>query len=88
MRPAYPESGIGREQLRWWSRSCPPGMRRGRHFPIYAKHGVDELLIVDPQKRSVDWLALKEGEYRPVRRSGVIEFGPAELHDEIDWPSG
>jgi hypothetical protein len=64
-----------------------PNDRTWEKLPFYAKHDVDELLIVDPQQRSVDWLALAEGEYRPVERSGVIELGPAELAEQIDWPA-
>ena len=54
--------------------------------PFYAAHEVDDLLIVNPQERSVDWLALERGEYRPVRRS-LIDLGPAVLAERIDWPS-
>jgi hypothetical protein len=44
------------------------------------------VLIVDPQKRSVGWFALADGEYRPVERSGLIDLGAAELAERIDWP--
>ena len=48
---------------------------------------VDELLIVDLQKRSVDWLGLgPNGEYRAIERSRLIELGPAELVQRLDWP--
>jgi hypothetical protein len=53
---------------------------------FYADHRVDELLIVDLQERSVRWLALSEGEYRPIERSSPIDLGPAELAQRIDWP--
>ncbi len=56
-------------------------------LPFYAAHDVDEVLIVDPAKRSIHWLALTDGEYRPVERSGLIDFGPRELAEQIDWPS-
>lgn len=55
-------------------------------LPFYAAHGVDELLIVDPQERSVHWLGLAEGEYREVERSGLVELGPGELAERIEWP--
>jgi Uma2 family endonuclease len=55
-------------------------------LPFYAAHGVDEVLIVDPQERSVYWLGLAEGEYREVERSGLIELGPGELAERIEWP--
>ncbi len=56
-------------------------------LPFYAAHDVDEVLIVDPAKRSVDWLALTDGEYRPVERNGLIDLGPRELAAQIEWPS-
>ncbi|MDX6682995.1 MAG: hypothetical protein QOG94_3034, partial [Solirubrobacteraceae bacterium] len=36
--------------------------------------------------RTVTWLALHDGEYRPVERSGLIELGPTELAERLDWP--
>jgi Uma2 family endonuclease len=52
----------------------------------YAAHDVEELLIVDPRKRTVQWLALRDGGYEPVERSALIEVGAAELAERIDWP--
>jgi Uma2 family endonuclease len=63
-----------------------PGDEAWDKLPFYAKHHVDEVLIVDPEKRAVDWLALAGGEYRPVEHSGLIELGPADLAARIDWP--
>ncbi len=34
---------------------------------FYARHRVDEVLIVDPDTRSVEWLGLEPGEYSLVR---------------------
>lgn len=42
--------------------------------PLLAAHNVDEVLIVDPATRKVDWLALTDGEYRPIERGGLIEL--------------
>jgi Uma2 family endonuclease len=55
-------------------------------LPFYAAHHVDEVLIVDPAKRTVTWLALRDGEYQPVQRSGLIALGPAELAVQLTWP--
>jgi hypothetical protein len=63
-----------------------PGDETWEKLPFYAAHGVDEVLIVDPEKRSVDWFALTGGEYRPVEHSGLIELGPAQLAERIEWP--
>jgi len=57
-----------------------------RKLPFYAEHDVDEILVVDPSERKVTWLALRDGAYEPVERSGLIELGPAELAEQIDWP--
>jgi Uma2 family endonuclease len=65
-----------------------PGDESWEKLGFYAAHDVDEVLIVDPAKRSVDWLGLHEGEYRPIERSGLIELGASELGERIDWPSG
>lgn len=55
-------------------------------LPFYAAHDVDEVLLVDPAERTVTWLALRDGAYVPVVRSGLIELGPAELTERLDWP--
>jgi hypothetical protein len=43
--------------------------------------------MVDPDERIVRWLALREGEYRPVERSTVIDLSAQEMADRIDWPN-
>jgi Uma2 family endonuclease len=55
-------------------------------FGFYAAHDVDEVLIVDPEKRKVDWLGLKDGSYEEIEHSTVIGLGPSELASQIDWP--
>jgi Uma2 family endonuclease len=63
-----------------------PGDESWKKLSFYAAHEVDEVLIVDPQERSVDWLGRHGGEYRKVERSGLIDLGPVELAESIDWP--
>lgn len=53
---------------------------------FYAAHHVDEALIIDPAERTAAWLGLRDGEYHPVTRSALIELGPAELEQQLDWP--
>lgn len=55
-------------------------------LPFYAAHRVDEVLIVDPQERTVSWLGLAGEEYRPVERSGLVDLGAADLAKQLDWP--
>jgi Uma2 family endonuclease len=62
-----------------------PGDQTWEKLPFYAAHGVDELLIVDPQDRSVRWLGLQGEKYRDIARSGLSELGGAELADKLDW---
>jgi Uma2 family endonuclease len=54
-------------------------------LPFYAAHDVDEVLIVDPKKREIHWLGLRGDRYEPIERSGLIDFGPAELAERIVW---
>lgn len=62
-----------------------PADETWQKLPFYAAHGVDEVLILDPADRSVHWLALEGGKYRPIERSTLIELGPAELLTQISW---
>ncbi len=63
-----------------------PGDESWEKLPFYAEHDVDEVLIVDPAKRTVDWLGLQESEYKPIERSGLIDLSASELAEQIDWP--
>jgi Uma2 family endonuclease len=56
-------------------------------LPFYAAHEVDEVLIVDPRKRTVSWLGLTGGEYKPIERSGLVDQGAQELAEQLDWPA-
>ncbi len=55
-------------------------------LPFYASHHVDEVLIVDPAQRTLHGLALQDGEYRAVERSGLIELGASDVAAQIRWP--
>ncbi len=64
-----------------------PGDESWDKLGFYAAHRVDELVIVDPCERRVQWLALTaSGDYQPVEQSALIALGPAQLADRIDWP--
>jgi Uma2 family endonuclease len=55
-------------------------------LPFYAARKVDELLIIDPAEHHVRWLALAEGEYRPVERSRLIDLSVGDLAERLEWP--
>ena len=63
-----------------------PGDETWEKLDFYATHGVEELLIVDPQQKTVSWMALEAGEYKHLKRSRLIELGADELASRIDWP--
>lgn len=78
-RLCYPTAALALEVL-------SPGDETWDKLGFYAAHGVEELLVVDPHERTVQWLSLVEDEYRPTARSGLIELGPDELAELLDWP--
>jgi hypothetical protein len=43
-------------------------------------------MIVDPQQPTVSWMGLEAGSYQHLKRSRLVEIGPAELAELIDWP--
>ena len=63
-----------------------PGDETWQKLPFYAKQRVEEVLIVDPQERTISWLALRGDQYLPVERSSLIALGSAALAEQIDWP--
>jgi Uma2 family endonuclease len=63
-----------------------PGDESWAKLEFYASHGVEELLIVDPQQRTVSWMQLAGSEYARPARSRLLELDAAELSSQIDWP--
>lgn len=65
-----------------------PSDESTKKLPFYAAHDVAELLIVDPDQRTVRWLALGDGSgYHDVTGSARIDLTASGLIDAIDWPS-
>lgn len=89
-----PDGGVHRERLTgmWHPTTAlvveiiSPGDETRAKLPFYAAHKVDEALIVDPDARTVEWLALRDGEYVATHRSALMELGPTELAQRLDWP--
>lgn len=54
--------------------------------PFYAIHGVAEVMIVDPSKRTVAWLRLRDGRYEPTDKSELLGIDVADFAGQIDWP--
>lgn len=53
---------------------------------FYAAHEVDELVMVDPDERSVVWLARVGDGYERVERSAVLDVEVDEVAGLIEWP--
>jgi Uma2 family endonuclease len=89
-----PDGGLHRTQPRGvWQRTAAlvievvsPADKSWDKFDFYAAHDVDEVLIIDPAEHAVHWLGLSGGEYQAIERSGLIDLGPSDLAEQIDWP--
>ena len=64
-----------------------PGDESWEKLPFYARHRVNEVLILDPREHTVRWFALGDGDYRPIDRSELVALGPSDLAEQIDWPT-
>lgn len=64
-----------------------PGDETWGTLPFYATQHVDEIVIVDPDEHTVQWLVLQDGEYLSAPRSEVLDLDVQELAGQIDWPA-
>jgi len=53
---------------------------------FYAAHGVDEVLVVSAERRSVTWLVLQGERYDQADHSYLLGRASAALVESIDWP--
>ncbi len=63
-----------------------PGDESRRKFDFYFRSGVEELLIVDPRARTVEWFRRGNGHFEPSPRSSLLSVSADELAAELDWP--
>ena len=63
-----------------------PDDESSEKLPFYAGHHVDEIVIADPRTRTLSWLRLVDGGYRPVERSVLLDVAVADIAGQIDWP--
>jgi Uma2 family endonuclease len=63
-----------------------PGDETWEKLPFYASHNVDEVLIVDPLKRTVTWLGLAGESYSELSHSALVELDAVGLAEQIEWP--
>ena len=81
-----PPSGVWHPTAALVVEIVSPSDESWEKLPFYAAHHVDEVLIVDPQERSVSWLALEDGEYHPIEHSGFVDLEAQALAEQLDWP--
>jgi Uma2 family endonuclease len=89
-----PDLGVHRQatSLQWLPTAAmvveivSPGDESWLKFDHYAAHGVDEVLIADPQERSLHLFVLVDGAYHPSDASPLLGVAVAELHAAVRWP--
>lgn len=55
-------------------------------FSFYAARGVEEIFVVDGQKRGVRIFSLVEGAYDETGRSRLLDVSSSDLEAAVDWP--
>jgi Uma2 family endonuclease len=63
-----------------------PGDESYQKFDFYFARWVEEVLIVDPQRRTVEWYARGADAFTRSGRSTLLDVDEPTLHGEIDWP--
>jgi len=53
---------------------------------FYAARGVQELVVADPQERSVRLWQLRDGALVDTGRSDLLDVEAATVVDEVRWP--
>ena len=64
-----------------------PGDETWEKFDFYARHGVEEISVVDPRAKQVRWFVLSGGAYEETGASPLLGVTAAGLAGQIDWPS-
>lgn len=63
-----------------------PGDESYLKFGFYLARGVDEVLIVDPLGRTVEWYTRGADAFARTGASVLLGLDEAALHGELDWP--
>ena len=64
-----------------------PGDESQRKADFYFRAEVEELLIVDPETRTVEWSARGPDAFSPADGSSLLGLTSEELAASIDWPA-
>lgn len=63
-----------------------PGDETWEKLPFFARHGVEELCIVDPRRHEVRWFLLAGEAYEEAGASALLGVTGEQLVASIDWP--
>ena len=63
-----------------------PGDESYAKLDFYHRLGVEEVLILDPLRRAVEWYRRAEGGFERAASSQLLGLSDAQLVAEIDWP--
>ena len=55
-------------------------------FGFFARHGVEEVCVVDPLAKEIRWFALRGVAYEETGRSALLGVTSEDLVSRIDWP--
>ena len=64
-----------------------PGDESRRKSDFYFRHGVEELLIVEPELGTLEWFVRGTDGFEPTAGSRLLDITSADLADRIDWPA-
>lgn len=63
-----------------------PNDESRQKFGFYFAAGVEEMLLVDPLARTVEWFVRGADAFVPVQGSALLDVTAAALAGEIEWP--
>lgn len=55
-------------------------------FGFFARHGVEEICVVDPPARRIRWFVLAGDAYEETGASPLLRLTAADLAAQVDWP--
>ena len=57
-------------------------------LPFYAAHGVEEVVVAEPEEKRVRVLSLADGNYEERATSALLGVSAAEIARAVHWPEG
>lgn len=63
-----------------------PGDESRLKYDFYFRAGVAEVVIVDPQRKTIEWFVRDSSDFRPAERGNLLNISTTELAELINWP--